>query len=268
MYIPKFGYTAEQALHGARLVDPKFTKNGVNTFRNILVQYGLCAPHELISDAQLCTLKQAIQEKQDNETWENCFTRVILNQHMGEIPAEQYFSWTKKMMIEYLLYGVKDGALSVKILDYNEPVARLFINTAIGNFVELGKTVALFEGARGSDYNGFDYEITAPNGDRYYTLGLLNHKANRADMHLFCCQGGRFSPCSTKYYGIFPWRQNSEVEQLCTVCARTTWENENPDGDYEEYMKELEEKAARFSLEKFKKLSADGCETTQEPQQD
>lgn len=88
------------------------------------------------------------------------------------------------------------------------------------------------------------------NGDCYYTLGLLNHKAGRADIHLFGCQGGRFSPLSTKYYGIFPWDKGSLVEQLCSLCSRTDWENTHPDEDYDEYLKELETGCRRYSVDR------------------
>lgn len=257
MYIPRYGYTAEQALKGARLADPKFTRNGVTTFRNTLVQYGLCEPHELMTIEHIATLKEAIRSKQENETWENCFTRTILARHMGEIPAEDYFSWTKKQLLEYLINGVETKALTVNSMDHiNDPVEMLFISTAIDNFVELGKSIALFEGTRGTDYNGFCFEITAPNGDTYYTLGLLNHKADRVDMHLFGCQGGRFSPLSTKYYGIFPWETNSRVHHLCQVCGRAAWEREHPDGDYDDYLKQLETGHERFTLEKFRAATA------------
>lgn len=247
MYIPKEGYTAEQAYKLTKNLAPDFNKNRVVIFRNLLVRFSLCAPHELMTHKQLETMQEGVRTKREGETWEHCFTRVILDRHICEVPAEDHFKWDKKVIMEYLIDGVKRGILKVERQGHDGP-DWLFYCAAMDNFSALGKSVPLFQGVRGCDGGVFAYRITAPNGDVYYTISVMVDTLDRHDLHLFGCRGGEFSPLSTTYIGAYPsldhdnpMRKFSQVDRFICICNRRSWERENPDGDYDGYLEHLEE---------------------------
>lgn len=216
-------YTVEQALKAGKLVDSEFSKNTVMTYRSVLIDLGLCSANELIRSKYVGTMKMAIAERGQNETWSDCFRRVLMREHLNEIPFRGEFRWMGESYLQYLTRGLQTGNFVSREMDLsydNHGMDLLFFEVALDNFVRLGNENkdSVFAGSRGTDGSMFNYRIDTPNGDIYYLFSKLNASTGADDMHLFVCKGGEFSPASTEYLGVFEAKRGSPVWELLNEC--------------------------------------------------
>lgn len=147
-------------------------KDVIEHFINLMIKYDLLKNTEKLNDKAIEVLNNANDYKNSNNvTWRYAFLTQIQKEYLNEL--SEHFIWSKKILLEDLIWKIDTGKVKVSLL-FNNSDGTHILNSIIDNFKEISSTYPCYSGSSETNACSSICFLCQGNAYQYYLIGKLN----------------------------------------------------------------------------------------------